>query len=440
MKGLKIAIIALMIAGWSCAFLGLMDGSEKEQNSTTEYEECIEIAQEYASRALYQKAIVKFEEAVEQKNKEEDWFSLLEMYEARYQEDDDIAQDYIKAAKKAVKEYDENVSFYKILTNICIVEEDYRTAYNMLEKAVDEGTTEEGILQLYEKVKYACVLDGKSYHGIRSLCNENYAVLSQESWGLLSQEKKTTVKSKYIMIGDMSEQQGIYVFSDGVISGVMDEEDVLQGRFDFIPEAAGVYADELLPVKYQGRWAYYDILGDKQFGDYLEAGAFQDKKAAVKNEEGWFLIDAEGDRISDVYEEIRINPDGSYLKEDVMLAKKDGQWRLFDEDEKVIGDFACEEFDIVTESGLIAFKQNEKWGYVDLEGEIVIEPEYENAKSFSEGLAAVYVDLWWGFINEENKLVIKPTYLGADYFNEEGSCMVQTTENTWQLLERYINE
>ena len=265
-------------------------------------------------------------------------------------------------------------------------------------------------------------------------------VLTQGSWGLLAQENSATVSCEYTMIGDMSETQGMYVYSDGIISGILDEDDVLQGRFTFVPEAAGVYADELVPVKYQGKWAYYDILGDKQFGEYLEAGAFQNGKAAVKDETGWFLIDKKGKVVSGLYEEIRLNPDGAYLKEDVMLAKQNGKWHLFDENEKTIGNFSCEDIDIVTEAGMIAFKQNEKWGYVDLEGEIIIEPEYENAKSFSEGLAAVYVDLWWGFVNEENKIVIKPAYLNADYFNEEGSCMVQTTENTWQLLQRYVND
>jgi len=39
---------------------------------------------------------------------------------------------------------------------------------------------------------------------------------------------------------------------------------------------------------------------------------------------------------------------------------------------------------------LIAFKNNNKWGFVNEEGKIVIEPQYDNAKSFSYGLAAVF--------------------------------------------------
>ena len=47
---------------------------------------------------------------------------------------------------------------------------------------------------------------------------------------------------------------------------------------------------------------------------------------------------------------------------------------------------------------LAAVKINGKWGYVSLKGEIVIEPAYLDAGSFSEGSAPVRTETGWRFI------------------------------------------
>jgi len=55
-----------------------------------------------------------------------------------------------------------------------------------------------------------------------------------------------------------------------------------------------------------------------------------------------------------------------------------------------------------------------KYGYADEKGNIAIKPQYEKAKDFSEGLAAVQVlvgqNLKWGFIDTKGKMVVPATY------------------------------
>ena len=43
-------------------------------------------------------------------------------------------------------------------------------------------------------------------------------------------------------------------------------------------------------------------------------------------------------------------------------------------------------------------------------------PQFENAVSFSEGLAAVRIDGKWGFIDRRANLVIAPKFLSAGAF------------------------
>ena len=83
--------------------------------------------------------------------------------------------------------------------------------------------------------------------------------------------------------------------------------------------------------------------------------------------EKWFLIDDTGKTVSDNYEDMKLDLYGSYVQGGVILAKKDGAYHIYDLEENQIGDFSCDGMDICIDGGLIAFKQGDKWGYVDVE-------------------------------------------------------------------------
>ena len=84
---------------------------------------------------------------------------------------------------------------------------------------------------------------------------------------------------------------------------------------------------------------------------------------------------------------------------------------------------------------MIAFQgDNNLWGYVAKNGEIVIEPQFVCAKSFSNGLAAVYDGTAWGFIKPSGKLVIDYNYYYAGYFTEKGVCAVADMEGSYYFI------
>jgi hypothetical protein len=67
-------------------------------------------------------------------------------------------------------------------------------------------------------------------------------------------------------------------------------------------------------------------------------------------------------------------------------------------------------------SGLIRFRAEGKYGFVNLSGDIQIPATYRNADNFSEGMAAVQVDRKWGFIDTQGNFVIPPQYRRGGYF------------------------
>ena len=59
-----------------------------------------------------------------------------------------------------------------------------------------------------------------------------------------------------------------------------------------------------------------------------------------------------------------------------------------------------------------------KHGFIDPTGKIVIQPEYEEAEPFSEGLAAVMRNKKWGYLDKTGKIVIEPQFDLAGPFKE----------------------
>lgn len=59
---------------------------------------------------------------------------------------------------------------------------------------------------------------------------------------------------------------------------------------------------------------------------------------------------------------------------------------------------------------LYPIEENGKFGYIDAQGKVAIKPQFDDAKSFSEGLARVKIGRKWGFINQTGNLVILPQF------------------------------
>lgn len=70
------------------------------------------------------------------------------------------------------------------------------------------------------------------------------------------------------------------------------------------------------------------------------------------------------------------------------------------------------------DNGLIPVLINDKWGFVNLDGQICIEPQFDSASSFHEGVAAVELNGKYGYVDYQGKFVIIPKFADADDFSE----------------------
>ena len=68
---------------------------------------------------------------------------------------------------------------------------------------------------------------------------------------------------------------------------------------------------------------------------------------------------------------------------------------------------------------LFPIQRNRLWGYIDNQGTVKIEPQFQMVDNFSEGLAAVQLKGKWGYIDETGKVVIEPRFTYAFSFSED---------------------
>jgi len=85
-------------------------------------------------------------------------------------------------------------------------------------------------------------------------------------------------------------------------------------------------------------------------------------------------------------------------------------------------------------------KEGDKFGFVDASGQFKIPATFDEALSFSEGLAAVSIGGKWGFIDTAGKIVIKPKFDAAFYFREGvGVARSNELRPGWVLIDRSGN-
>jgi WG containing repeat len=111
---------------------------------------------------------------------------------------------------------------------------------------------------------------------------------------------------------------------------------------------------------------------------------------------------------------------------------------LLNEEGEMLKEFKDIPTHFMFNEGLSRIKIEEKWGFVNQEGEIVVEPQYDEAFHFSEGLAAVKKDGKFGFINTNGEVVIDYQYGQVDSFKEGVAYTI--TINNDEVEEGFINQ
>jgi len=170
----------------------------------------------------------------------------------------------------------------------------------------------------------------------------------------------------------------------------------------------------------------YDVNTLNNFSDLNSISANRRKYVAIAVENRFMNGNANG----------TFNPKGALTRAEGAtviwnLLNSDGVVYKFEEIIQPIYDYAAD-----FSEGLAVVKKDDKYGYIDKQGKQVVPLIYDDAKSYSGGLAIVKKNAKYGYINKSGEEIVPCIY---DYICFEDD-LIMLRKDRWGFTDRYGNE
>ncbi|MBQ8961463.1 MAG: WG repeat-containing protein [Ruminococcus sp.] len=419
-------IIPVLILGVFLLMLVLSWKSVLEYNGHihADHDRHIKLAEEYEEKGIYIDAVKEYEAANDIVPDHD-----LSMHIAQLYKELNEPASYIKSCEQAIKIDPSQPEPYLAIAEQYLDKLEFDKAYDILKDFQDAGGSDEEV----EKTLYALL----GRYGTESLryddftswiyapgSDTGYARVSVEGkFGLLNTNNKLVYQCEYEDIGPLMNDL-IPVCSNGEYYYM--DKDLHRKRVpDHKADYLGPFSSELAPALIDGKYGYLDKdMGEKHF-EYEYAGCFYNGIAPVKQNGKWTVINESFKNVTDLeFDEILIDDCGACSVYGVFWAKKNGKYALYDLSGKKLSD-DYDEVRLFASEEPAAVKSGSGWGFVSKAGELVIQPSYDDAGSFSLGYAPVRIDGKWGCIDQEENVLIKPEMDEMGSFYKNGYALVK---------------
>lgn len=389
-------------------------------------------SQAYIDDLIYVKAIPLLEEAkaiegeynveIEQMLKTSyEKLSDLTVYDKKFEQ---LLLTQVNREDAKLAEYMELIDYYKSKNK-------YQEQLNIMKKGASTYTE---LLELYEETRYLYTMKSSVYENATEFHGGYLQITIDGKWGLVNLEGQLILPCIYDKISTFSTST-VIVSKDGEIYGIdlngnrvsvlktegLDFTNMMYGRFSVKTEEGYVETTNTFGM---GSRVY------EEFGlysvDQLVAVKIDGKYGVMTYDGQWYIEPTYSNIISDEL--------GNSINQNAFFVEENGAVYLVTNKEKM--DVAYDNAVPFNRLGYAAVEKNGKWGYINTKGELVIEYQYDDAKSFSNHLAGVEIDGKWGYINVYNDIAIEPKFKQAKNFY--GNYAVVETEKGYQIIK--LNE
>ena len=255
---------------------------------------------------------------------------------------------------------------------------------------------------------------GVVFHGYESNCSQGAVIVSDDHDELFSEAKDFIDEE----ISD-DEDIPVRVIETTKIKGYGQAENTI----DELGSVIGCALNEL----YDG--------GNKHYKYYEWEDWFAEKAIFIVDDDVFIASSDGGIDFIDLSEEqlyilkkeiIKANAkdDAYHFSENLASVSFDGKYGYINTD----GDFVIEpQFEEAEDfkNGIARVRTNGKYGYINTNGKFVIEPQFDNVGDFRDGIAYVKLNKKYGYINSKGGYIIKPQLDFASYYFAEGFACVE---------------
>lgn len=343
---------------------------------------------------------------------------------------------YLSVCQKVAEECQDDTNAMDTLMNYYIENNSISKAVQYLkcylEKYPDNQNAQKWFLQLkgsYIELYFRA-------EEMNEITNNSMVVLKGENYGLVDAVGRELIASKYKEIHPFSidafalavreNDEYIYLDQDGQTRMVPDKE----------YSDLGMMSSGRAVASKNGKYGYLNR-DMEPVGEFVweNISGIINGIGAAKKDGKWALINKDcKEKTEFLYDDVIRDKNGFCSMQKRVFVKEGGSYHMIDTKGKTIGE---EKFDIAKafgENGCAAVCQNGKWGFVDKDGSMVIECDYEDASSFQNSLAAVKKDGKWGYIDEEGNLVVEPKFEEVTSVSKQGTAAVKIEEE-WKLIQ-----
>lgn len=228
------------------------------------------------------------------------------------------------------------------------------------------------------------------------------------------------------------------------------------GRYGFIDEN-GI---EAVPIVYSdadpfdenglarvrntaGQYGYIDAAGKEVIPCICDdLSAFSDGVCVAKVNRRYYILNTEGGQVVDIaFRDLGAETAGSLsvpafdASGRLRASDLSGRYALLGRDYQPLTGFDYDEIGEFSE-GLARVRSGKAYGFIDVNGELAVPPEWPMATDFSDGCSAVRAaDGRWGYIDKTGELIIPAVYESAGAFRD-GRAAVSTAGIGWYLIDR----
>lgn len=424
------AVVLVLLCG-----LGWFVQISAMTSSNAQYLAELETARDHVARGLYQRAIQNYESTLSICEDNSIRTEMLEVYAQAYSEREITRNTYRNALEKACDLYPKESGYWEQLVELLRDVSNYNEASKALSRAERAGASSERLAGLSREIQYAFTTSSHIYTEIHRAPSGYTTVYNGSGWGVIAPNGNRDYDCDYQYISPYSDD-GSALFRTEETSRLLDARLVVQAIISEDISEARACGDNLLPIFADGKWCYLDCENESlRAGQYDDASSFQDGTAVVRQGAAWTLIDMDGNTaVEHPFTDIKLHGNGDYSYGGLMIACADGQWGIYQSNGTEVADFSARDMDVYLGDYIAYQDASGLWGFVDRKGNIVIEPRFAQAKSFSGGLAAVFDGSSWGFVNNKGELAVDYQFADAGYFSGKGVCLVSDIDSQYYAI------
>ncbi len=429
MKNYKFLVPIVLIAMFFGSIYMLYDLKATELNK---YNTALATARDYREKDIQIDAENFYKQALNLKPSIELYVEIGEFYWE--------AQQVKKATNWGItttQTYPNNIEGYEFLMSVYEQRKDYIACFDLAETVTKRKMQSNVIAEIVDRIEYYFYFNGE-YHGAGIFSGGLSPIQVDNKWGYVTQTGDKAVPMKYTYAGPFIEGLAPVVDSDGnayYIDTEGNKKHVVLG-VDNIKQL-GLIEKGMFSLFDGEKWHFYNTDHQKVFGDFDDVSAIGNGIAAVKLNDKWQLVDRTGkDLTGKTYDAVAMDDKLVVFRNDRLFVFDGNSYKMITSTGETVGNDSYEEVRIFNDTTLAAVKINGKWGFIDKNATVVIEPQYENARSFANGFAAVMKNDLWGFINASGEMVIDPQFEDVRDFNSDG-CVFIFLDSEWKLLRLY---